>query len=264
MPFAYSPYGFFCGGPEYPLLHFDGEAWDGWSASYPLGKGKRFYRPKLMRFTTPDNLSPFRAGGVNAYAYCKGDPVNFTDPSGMMRTLKSLAQQALKKQGVISKRSKKILRTIELDEWAPPSRSSPELEAEYHQRRHQGMSADEIASAYPHLKASYKKYSRQTALMSLFGGDGVEYPVLSKHKVIVDRVRPLISEAYIHEHFFQPAGSHIWAPTRGSIINRAARHGLSRQDQTKLLRWLRREGSVYSSGFSSSSSSSDLSDIENI
>ncbi|UQB79671.1 RHS repeat-associated core domain-containing protein [Pseudomonas shirazica] len=108
MPFAYSPYGFFCGGPEYPLLHFDGEAWDGWSASYPLGKGKRFYRPKLMRFTTPDNLSPFRAGGVNAYAYCKGDPVNFTDPSGMMRTLKSLAQQALKKQGVISKRSKKF------------------------------------------------------------------------------------------------------------------------------------------------------------
>jgi hypothetical protein len=35
-----------------------------------------------MRFHSPDRLSPFGKGGVNAYAYCGGSPVNRTDPSG--------------------------------------------------------------------------------------------------------------------------------------------------------------------------------------
>ncbi|MEN5279281.1 RHS repeat-associated core domain-containing protein, partial [Brucella sp. TWI432] len=36
----------------------------------------------LMRFNAPDSLSPFGQGGVNPYAYCQGDPINFADPSG--------------------------------------------------------------------------------------------------------------------------------------------------------------------------------------
>jgi hypothetical protein len=36
----------------------------------------------LRRFYSADKLSPFGAGGVNAYAYCQGDPVNNVDPSG--------------------------------------------------------------------------------------------------------------------------------------------------------------------------------------
>ena len=35
-----------------------------------------------MRFNSPDTLSPFGKGGINAYAYCAGDPVNRSDPSG--------------------------------------------------------------------------------------------------------------------------------------------------------------------------------------
>jgi hypothetical protein len=35
-----------------------------------------------MRFLSPDQLSPFGWGGLNAYAYCAGDPVNHSDPSG--------------------------------------------------------------------------------------------------------------------------------------------------------------------------------------
>lgn len=55
------------------------EAGTGWQL---LGNGYRAYNPVLMRFHSPDNLSPFGEGGVNAYAYCEGDPVNLVDPSG--------------------------------------------------------------------------------------------------------------------------------------------------------------------------------------
>lgn len=47
-----------------------------------LGNGYRAYNPVLMRFHSPDNRSPFAEGGLNTYAYCQGDPLNRTDPSG--------------------------------------------------------------------------------------------------------------------------------------------------------------------------------------
>lgn len=49
---------------------------------YLLGNGHRLYNPALMRFHSADRLSPFERGGLNTYAYCQGDPVNHTDPSG--------------------------------------------------------------------------------------------------------------------------------------------------------------------------------------
>lgn len=49
---------------------------------YLLGNGYRAYSPRLLRFHSPDNLSPFDAGGLNAYAYCAAEPVNRSDPSG--------------------------------------------------------------------------------------------------------------------------------------------------------------------------------------
>ena len=49
---------------------------------YHLGHGRRVYNPVLRRFHEADSLSPFAAGGLNAYAYCAGDPINYRDPSG--------------------------------------------------------------------------------------------------------------------------------------------------------------------------------------
>lgn len=80
---AYSPYGHRPSGSDvFSLLGFAGERPDPVTGHYPLGKGYRAYNPVLMRFNQPDSLSPFGEGGVNAYAYCQGDPVNRSDPTG--------------------------------------------------------------------------------------------------------------------------------------------------------------------------------------
>ena len=45
----------------------------------------RYYNPEWCRWISPDSLSyidPETAHGLNLYAYCGNDPVNFADPSG--------------------------------------------------------------------------------------------------------------------------------------------------------------------------------------
>ncbi|KAF0255218.1 RHS repeat-associated core domain-containing protein [Pseudomonas putida] len=77
---AYSPYGYhlILSG----VLGFNGERSDQIAGHYFLGNGYRAFNPPLMRFNSPDTMSPFRIGGLNSYGYCSGDPVNFRDPSG--------------------------------------------------------------------------------------------------------------------------------------------------------------------------------------
>lgn len=64
------------------LLGFNGEQPDPVTGCYLLGNGYRAYNPVLMRFHSPDSMSPFDSGGLNPYAYCMGDPINRSDPTG--------------------------------------------------------------------------------------------------------------------------------------------------------------------------------------
>jgi RHS repeat-associated protein len=84
---AHQPYVFTAYGHRRALylsasLAFNGERLEVPTGHYLLGNGYRAYNAVLMRFNSPDNLSPFGRGGVNAYVYCGGDPVNRVDPSG--------------------------------------------------------------------------------------------------------------------------------------------------------------------------------------
>lgn len=81
---TYSPYGHreptaFAGLPG-----FNGEQPDSVTGHYLLGNGYRAFNPVLMRFNSPDSLSPFAGGGLNPYTYCLGDPINRVDPTGHM------------------------------------------------------------------------------------------------------------------------------------------------------------------------------------
>ncbi len=79
---SYSPYGFSPIRDQAPIVQFNGEWRDPKTGNYPLGQGYRLLSPIVGRFFSPDQWSPFGRGGLNAYAYCAGDPVNFHDPSG--------------------------------------------------------------------------------------------------------------------------------------------------------------------------------------
>ncbi|WP_080690675.1 RHS repeat-associated core domain-containing protein [Pseudomonas fluorescens] len=83
LAIAYSPYGHRRAESGFTsLLGFNGERPDTITGHYLLGNGYRAFNPVFMRFNSPDSLSPFGDGGLNSYAYCSGDPVNFSDPTG--------------------------------------------------------------------------------------------------------------------------------------------------------------------------------------
>ena len=90
---AYTPYGH--RSQNSPLLGFNGERPDPTTGHYLLGNGYRAFNPVLMRFNRPDSMSPFGKGGLNAYAYCAGNPINIIDPTGhfLMPILRNAAKK---------------------------------------------------------------------------------------------------------------------------------------------------------------------------
>ncbi|KPA97221.1 RHS repeat-associated core domain-containing protein [Pseudomonas asplenii] len=80
---VYSPYGHRAPANGLSsLLGFNGERAEPVTGHYLLGNGYRAFNPVLMRFNSPDRLSPFDEGGLNGYAYVQGDPINAVDSTG--------------------------------------------------------------------------------------------------------------------------------------------------------------------------------------
>lgn len=122
----YTPWGYRrLGGLGESIFGFAGEPPDVMTGHYLLGSYRAF-NPCLMRFNSPDSWSPFGQGGLNAYAYCVGDPVNRSDPTGhafwskilrllgvakpAKKTMRSVAE-LVKSQDVINDISGKLMRS---------------------------------------------------------------------------------------------------------------------------------------------------------
>ncbi|MDP9783339.1 RHS repeat-associated core domain-containing protein [Pseudomonas fluorescens] len=98
---AYSPYGHHSAQLEVmSQLGFNGERRETMPERYFLGNGYRVYNPRLMRFHSPDSMSPFGKGGLNAYMYCDGEPVMNSDPTGhfFLRVIAATAVAAVVKK----------------------------------------------------------------------------------------------------------------------------------------------------------------------
>jgi len=87
LPCSHAPYGHRSAPTGAPDTGFTGQWRETGLGWYLLGNGHRCYSPVLMRFHSPDlTNSPWSGGGVNSYAYCQGDPINFHDRSGRIKS----------------------------------------------------------------------------------------------------------------------------------------------------------------------------------
>ena len=111
---TYSPYGY--SALQSLPVGYKGEFFEPVTQGYPLGAGYRIFNPVLRRLNSPDSLSPFSGGGMNAYIYVFGDPINKDDPSGHMpvRSLpinfnQKLRQGRLRATMMFDRRSRKTI-----------------------------------------------------------------------------------------------------------------------------------------------------------
>jgi RHS repeat-associated protein len=112
-PIAYSPYGHRQAESGLTsLLGFNGERPDPVTGHYLLGNGYRSFSPVLMRFNSPDSLSPFEKGGVNPYTYSLGNPISLSDPTGHS-PIHSIIKMPLKNLDFAPKNFKNIDHWIE-------------------------------------------------------------------------------------------------------------------------------------------------------
>ncbi|NUU33936.1 RHS repeat-associated core domain-containing protein [Pseudomonas sp. C2B4] len=136
--FAYMPYGHcLAGSGLLSLLGFNGERPDSVTGWYLLGTGHhRPFNPVLGCFICPDSWSPFGAGGLNAYTYCKGDPVNQSDPTGHIGNPVKGLLNFLKLRTSSKTLAKRMAGTNRVNAWEhlvspSPSKRSPAMQHKF-------------------------------------------------------------------------------------------------------------------------------------
>lgn len=178
------------------LLGFNGERIDPVLHSYHLGNGYRMYSPTLRRFTAPDDMSPFGAGGINPYAYCEGDPINHTDPTGHMPGRKRNAF------GVLLSEEKDDLLDLMSQEAKLVELTADEVDCDLpHSGQHAGTSAEH--QKHGHIgKTLAEAVPIHQVDIGVAGSSQMLYDIGRAHSMLYDDVAP-------SDHSFYAYGSQV-------------------------------------------------------
>ncbi|EKT4481891.1 RHS repeat-associated core domain-containing protein [Pseudomonas putida] len=134
---VYTSYGY-CANVSSEFLGFSGYPLDPFTLCYFLGDGYRAYNPGFMRFLSSDEASPFGEGGINAYCYCGGDPVNRIDSSGRS-WLEALIFKRVKVQANFEVHDTKMLRLFKSK--VKVAKLSPAFKSEFKNTRSSELDA---------------------------------------------------------------------------------------------------------------------------
>jgi len=218
---TYAPYGHFDFSRHGSVLGFNGQARDPVTHCDLLGNGRRVFNPVLMRFNSPDNFSPFDLGGINAYAYCGGDPINYADPTGNMRRSQTTPLPPKKRQRVAD--------TSESAAPLPPQKR--QRVADTNESAPQSPKTSVAAQLTPNSKSVDTQNSGGSAQQSSSGSPATNplWPTLKKlEKKDLDKARAIVdfgqSRGYAlhtdNEHFI-PLVAHVLhnVPGGGLFLN---------------------------------------------
>ncbi|MCX2898256.1 RHS repeat-associated core domain-containing protein [Pseudomonas mandelii] len=209
---AYSPYGHRHGESGLScLLGFNGERPDPVTGHYHLGNGYRQYNPVLMRFNSPDSWSPFGDGGLNAYAYCEGDPTNWGDETGRGRV--PLLRNVVPKRSVvgISSKSKAISKTVATSDEAPVNNILDETSLTNKRRIYAQQSLYRAD-----LRRKAKAIKENEALQSMKG----KYNVSSHIKDLdeSEKAYSMAQQVYEFKRYPDPNIQHVWEDSNGNVL----------------------------------------------
>ncbi|WP_024961243.1 RHS repeat-associated core domain-containing protein [Pseudomonas syringae] len=211
LEFAYTPYGHRHPSGSASLPGFTGQRVDPVTGHYLLGNGYRAFNPVLMRFNSPDSLSPFGEGGVNAYGYCGGDPVNRVDPSGHMFSLfrplvnvmrffkpKPLKNMKIVSEGLIS--FEDTANGAKRINFYAHGYKVPIKEHGYHQMRaaNQGLGPEQLYNSVVASGVNFDKYKQIRLVMCYSATGGDNSFAASFSKITKKPVKGYISEVFAY------------------------------------------------------------------